>query len=697
MESHFNNTIQVSQMKLNQAEKKANENIMLSFLNSNIQNVNFFISSISTSKTKVQQEAKEFLQKVKITAKYLESLCEENQKHYVDIKEKLEEIVKKGGESKSDLSQQDLFKLMEETSNCTRFYDFTSTIEKEIKNLNAIQENSSFKETVDKAFKFIKELGMAAEELNDSQISKDKANETLLKRKRVRSSDGESTNNPEEIVDKDYQIAVLNETEAQTTNLNTTDQNSAPKPKRDRKGMKREMIALGLNVVASKKNVAASAASNPKSAVSPRNSNAAAEEKVKEKEKAAVANNNNAHVEAESKAKVNSKSVAAVTNNNNYNEKSKAKVVPKKPVANNNLKNNNNNNNQATAAANNKNAKKKNSNTKESKAKNALLLEETVSKKKLYKNDEEMQFSESISSEESYKIEEEDEKPKRSSANSRKKSNKTYNKLVKITKYHNQLDNNLIGVNTTNNLDSSNGEAVCPVQLGVRDNNFDEDEDENFTKNIVLEKGEKIQDVAFKLTDHLADLCELIGKESNTINDYLMTNLENCLFIKRLYYSEFDLTNKSKKFNYEYLTKDNNLIEKIENFENVKLVIVRKGKQNINNLLKSMENFFKIYIKRKDVDGSAMIKGVLNCSFDKLQKYYNMHMRSFDYCEAIQIEVFLYKWDLFMDFNENYDKTNMNKKEIAELINYGQILQNTRVLTKKKNMLKAAAAVTANK
>lgn len=105
-----------------------------------------------------------------------------------------------------------------------------------------------------------------------------------------------------------------------------------------------------------------------------------------------------------------------------------------------------------------------------------------------------------------------------------------------------------------------------------------------------------------------------------------------------------------------------------------------------------MENFFKIYIKRKDVDGSAMIKGVLNCSFDKLQKYYNMHMRSFEYCEAIQIEVFLYKWDLFLDFNENYDKTNMTKKEIAQVINFGQILQNTRTLTKKRNMIKAGAA-----
>jgi len=684
MESHFNNTTQSTQMQGNHAEKKANENIMLSFLNSNIQNVNFFISSIVTSKTKVQQEAKDFMQKVKITAKYLDYICEDNRKHYSEIKEKLEEIVKKGGESKSDFSQQDLFKLMEETSNCSRFYDFTTAIDKEIKNLNLIQENSIFKETVDKAFKFLKALG-AAEELNDSQISKDKTNETLLKRKRLRSSDGESTNNPEEIVDKEYQITVLNETEAQTTNLNTTEQNSEPKPKRDRKGMKREMIALGLNVDDYKRNTV-NPSNNPKAAVNI-SSSKAAEEKQKEKEKDKTNNisNNNVHNEAENKAKANVKSSAAIINSNS-NEKSKGKVIPKKPFPN-NLKNNNNSNSNNNSNYNEKNLKKKSSNSKEGKGKDAV--EETLGKKKIYKNDEEIQFTESISSEESYKIEVEKVKRTSASTNHKKKANKTYNNLVKITKYHNQLDNNIIGINTTN-LDSSNGDAVCPVQLGNRDNNFDEDEDESYTKNIVLENSEKIQDVVLNLTDHLTDLCELIGKESNTINDYLMTNLENCLFIKRLYYSEFDLTNKSKKFNYEYLTKDNNLIEKIENFENVKLVIVRKGKQNINNLLKSMENFFKIYIKRKDVDGSAMIKGVLNCSFDKLQKYYNMHMRSFDYCEAIQIEVFLFKWDLFMDFNENYDKTNMNKKEIAELINYGQILHNTRILTKKRNMLKAA-------
>jgi len=675
MESHFNqSTLATAQMEPNLLEKKQNENIILKHvLNTNIQNVNLFLASLNSSKTKVQQESKDFLQKVKISSNYLEYLCDESQKHYLDIKNKMEEIVKKGEDHISAINQGDFFKLMEETSNCSRFYEFSIKIDKEIKNFSSLTENLTFKEIFEKANKLIKELG-AAEELNDSQISPDKANEILLKRKRIRSSDGESTNNPEEIVDKDYQMAILNDTEAQTTNLNITEPNSAPKPKRDRKGMKREMIALGLNVVDKKKN--ANAAENPKAVIIPSTAKASEE---KEKEKANTINNN--QFETENKAKSNGKSLAPAAVVNNSNNNLKAKIVPKKPAYN-NLKNGNK---AIIKNANNKNSKK-NNNSKESKRKEAP--EESI-RKKIFKNDEEVHFSDSISSEESFKIEE--EKVKRAPTNSKKKSNKIYNKLVKITKYHNQLDNNIIGVNTTN-LDSSHGEAVYPMQLGNRDNNFDEDEDENYTINIVLDKGEKMQDVVLKLTDNLADLCELIGKESNTINDYLMTNLENCLFIKRLYYSEFDLTNKTKKFNYEYLTKDNNLIEKIENFENVKLVIVRKGKQNINNLLKSMENFFKIYIKRKDVDGSAMIKGVLNCSFDKLQKYYNMHMRSFEYCEAIQIEVFLYKWDLFLDFNENYDKTNMTKKEISQVINFGQILQNTRTLTKKRNMIRAGAS-----
>ena len=67
---------------------------------------------------------------------------------------------------------------------------------------------------------------------------------------------------------------VLNETEAQTTNLNTTEQNSVPKPKRDRKGMKREMIGLGLSYVDNRKNPTATttAAGNAKAAISPSNS-----------------------------------------------------------------------------------------------------------------------------------------------------------------------------------------------------------------------------------------------------------------------------------------------------------------------------------------------------------------------------------------------------------------------------------------
>ncbi len=673
----------------NDLGKKPNANekfIIQNVLNTNIQNVSLFIASLNSSKNKVQQESKEFLRKIKISAKYIECLCEESKKHYEEIKEKMEIIIKKGDEKQISLSQEELFKLMEETSNCTKFYEFSKIIESEIKKFSSIQEDMQFKEIAEKASKYIKEIVPLTQtvDLNESQISQLKTNITdnnisILKRKRLRSSDGESTNNPEELVEKDYQISLIKDNENQTAinpnnslSNNNSLNNESDKPKRDRRSMKRELNALGLKGENGRKNKSTSSTANFDINNNSINKIQGQKNFTEEKNK-----NQTCLIDTEEKAKVNSK-------NNNYNNsppdnsKIKSKSIPKKeitspPAINKNI-------NTLPSNITNKNSKK-NPKLKDLPDKELKLT------KKVYKNDEELNLSETVSSEESFKIEE--EKRKLNSLKAKKKtSDKTYNQLVKITKYHNQIENNVLTLNS--NLDASNGEAVCPIQLGIRENFNDEDEDENSTKNIILDKNEKLPEVIIKLTDCLAELCELIGKESNTINDYLMTNLENCLFIKRLYYSEFDLTNKTKKFNYEYLTKDNNLIEKIENFENVKLVIVRKGKQNINNLLKSMENFFKFYIKRKDVDGSAMIKGVLNCSFDKLQKYYNTYMRSFDYCEAIQIEVFLFKWDLFMDYNENYDKTNMTKKDIAELLNYGEILQNTRIYTKKRNLLREA-------
>ena len=147
------------------------------------------------------------------------------------------------------------------------------------------------------------------------------------------------------------------------------------------------------------------------------------------------------------------------------------------------------------------------------------------------------------------------------------------------------------------------------------------------------------------------------------------------------------MLNKNKKCNADHLAKDQIFSENFDNYENVKLTIVRKGKQNINNLLKSMENFFSFYIKRKDIDGSAIIKGVINCGFEKLQKYFTLQMRSFEYCEAIQLEVYLFKWDMFYDYNEEFDKTNIDRETLKQYISYGDLLRETRILAKKKDLM----------
>jgi len=209
-----------------------------------------------------------------------------------------------------------------------------------------------------------------------------------------------------------------------------------------------------------------------------------------------------------------------------------------------------------------------------------------------------------------------------------------------------------------------------------------------------LIKSPKFIEISNELRRNMESLSLLVKKDHNNFSEFINENFEECLFKQRIFYCEFDMLNKHKKLTSDLLGKDQ-IFENSENYEFVKLTIVRKGKQNINNLLKSMENFFKQYIKRKDIDGSAVIKGTLNGSFEKLQKYFTLQMRSFEYCEAIQLEVYLFKWDLFYDYNDKEDKTNLDNNLTKQYVNYGNMLRETRILAKKKNLMVQASSMDA--
>jgi hypothetical protein len=200
-------------------------------------------------------------------------------------------------------------------------------------------------------------------------------------------------------------------------------------------------------------------------------------------------------------------------------------------------------------------------------------------------------------------------------------------------------------------------------------------------------------------TDNLNDIKILYNINFHSVKDalkknteknksqYLIQNLEKCIHTRTLYFSEFDMKEKTQKFNFEYLCKDNNLIEGADNFENVKLVLIRKDKQHIHNLVKSCENFFKVYLKRKDINGNTMFKGVINCSFEKFQNYFTTGLKSFECLNGVQIEVYLFKWDLFADSDLDMDKTNLIREELKKLKDIYLALNMLRVCEKKRKLL----------
>jgi hypothetical protein len=146
------------------------------------------------------------------------------------------------------------------------------------------------------------------------------------------------------------------------------------------------------------------------------------------------------------------------------------------------------------------------------------------------------------------------------------------------------------------------------------------------------------------------------------------------------------MTMRPGKFSHEFLCKEPAL-NKTELFSNVKVVLCRKGKLPIHNLIKSCENLFKKFLKRKDKVGNCVIKGSLALPFDKFQTYFTQKMKSFEAVQMIQIEVYLFKWDLFQDYNFELDKTNVDKTEMKRMKTNFEILDKMRVTNRKAKIL----------
>ena len=159
--------------------------------------------------------------------------------------------------------------------------------------------------------------------------------------------------------------------------------------------------------------------------------------------------------------------------------------------------------------------------------------------------------------------------------------------------------------------------------------------------------------------------------------NYLYSNFENLIDIKKIYSSEFLLDESNRIFTSSAHTNDESICDKTK-YENVQLILIKKNNTHLNGIVKSMEKFFKYYIKRRDVNGNLMMRGVLNCLFSNFENYFQSKFKCLNNIEAVQIEIVLFKQDLFHDYSEVYDRTNLQRDEMKLLTSKYYILDNLR-------------------
>jgi len=166
---------------------------------------------------------------------------------------------------------------------------------------------------------------------------------------------------------------------------------------------------------------------------------------------------------------------------------------------------------------------------------------------------------------------------------------------------------------------------------------------------------------------------------------YIFEHLDTLVSTSLIYNSEFIMDETNRIFHSETHIKNELLLDK-QNFKYVQVILLKKENKFLGSLVKSMENFFEGYIKRKDERGNFMIKGTLNQNgFVNLENYFNSNYKSFNNIEVAQLSVYLFKYDVYCDYNQHHDRTNIAKDEVNSLIGYYQMLETLREYVKEKD------------
>jgi len=165
---------------------------------------------------------------------------------------------------------------------------------------------------------------------------------------------------------------------------------------------------------------------------------------------------------------------------------------------------------------------------------------------------------------------------------------------------------------------------------------------------------------------------------------YIFEHFDDLIETSLIYNSEITMDETNRIFQSETHTKNELLLDK-QNFKYVQVILLKKENKFLGSLVKSMENFFDYYIKRRDERGNFMMKGSLNHNgFVNLENYFNANYKSLNNIEVVQISVYLFKYDVYYDYNQYYDRTNIAKDELNLLIRNYQMLKALRENAKKE-------------
>jgi len=211
-----------------------------------------------------------------------------------------------------------------------------------------------------------------------------------------------------------------------------------------------------------------------------------------------------------------------------------------------------------------------------------------------------------------------------------------------------------------------------------------EESSEYQKKEFHLESSDTLKEVKQQYEKYKAIIFnELIA--DNSMPSYVVNNIEKCIHTRTLYFCEFVMSRKPPIFKFQYLSTDENFT--FQNYSNVKIVLCKNQKICLNNMIKSCKNFFSSYIQLRDINKNVCFKGILKAPFEKFINYFKQNLKTFESVEKIQIEVFLFKWELFRDTENSYNRNNFNNNDESKNKSIYENLEKLRIYDLKRKML----------